>query len=119
LRRRDGVPETFANIGAIASDLGYAPTTPIDVGVPKFVACSGGIGGFERNGRCGWTPPFVEKLIDSVDLGNTLGWNAVNRYLRIEVPACIDLDAVSMKDGRKSFIRRRRIGPDFHLVTGL
>jgi UDP-glucuronate 4-epimerase len=36
---QDGdVPETFADIDAIASDLGYAPTTPIDVGVPKFVA---------------------------------------------------------------------------------
>ncbi len=36
---QDGdVPETFADIDAIAGDLGYAPTTPIDVGVPKFVA---------------------------------------------------------------------------------
>ena len=36
---QDGdVPETFADIDAIATDLGYAPTTPIDVGVPKFVA---------------------------------------------------------------------------------
>ncbi len=35
---QDGdVPETFADIDAIASDLGYAPTTPIDVGVPEFV----------------------------------------------------------------------------------
>jgi UDP-glucuronate 4-epimerase len=35
---QDGdVPETFADIDAIAGDLGYAPTTPIDVGVPKFV----------------------------------------------------------------------------------
>ncbi|QJQ32743.1 SDR family NAD(P)-dependent oxidoreductase [Sphingomonas lacunae] len=31
------VPETFADIDAIQSDLGYAPTTSIDVGVPKFV----------------------------------------------------------------------------------
>jgi UDP-glucuronate 4-epimerase len=36
---QDGdVPETFADIDAIAGDLGYAPATPIDVGVPKFVA---------------------------------------------------------------------------------
>jgi len=35
---QDGdVPETFADIDAIAGDLGYAPTTPISVGVPKFV----------------------------------------------------------------------------------
>lgn len=31
------VPETFADIDAIQSDLGYAPTTSIDVGVPNFV----------------------------------------------------------------------------------
>ena len=31
------VPETFADIGAIQADLGFAPTTPIDVGVPAFV----------------------------------------------------------------------------------
>lgn len=31
------VPRTFANIDAIASDLGYAPTTSVDVGVPRFV----------------------------------------------------------------------------------
>ena len=31
------VPETYADIGAIAGDLGYAPTTPIDVGIPAFV----------------------------------------------------------------------------------
>ncbi|CAM3232368.1 Protein CapI [Sphingomonas antarctica] len=31
------VPETFANIDAIANDLGYAPTTSIDVGIPNFV----------------------------------------------------------------------------------
>ncbi len=35
---QDGdVPETFADIDAIAGDLGYAPTTPIATGVPKFV----------------------------------------------------------------------------------
>ena len=35
---QDGdVPETFADIDAIARDLGYAPTTPIDVGIPAFV----------------------------------------------------------------------------------
>jgi UDP-glucuronate 4-epimerase len=32
------VKETFADIEAIRKDLGYAPTTPIDVGIPKFVA---------------------------------------------------------------------------------
>jgi UDP-glucuronate 4-epimerase len=32
------VPQSFADIDAIAGDLGYAPTTSIDVGVPKFVA---------------------------------------------------------------------------------
>ena len=31
------VPETFADIDAISSDLGYAPTTSIDVGIPNFV----------------------------------------------------------------------------------
>ena len=31
------VPETFADIDAIARDLGYAPTTSIDAGVPAFV----------------------------------------------------------------------------------
>ena len=31
------VPATYADISAIATDLGYAPTTPIEVGVPKFV----------------------------------------------------------------------------------
>ena len=31
------VKETFADIDAIAGDLGYAPTTTIDVGVPRFV----------------------------------------------------------------------------------
>jgi len=31
------VPRTFADIGAIQADLGYAPTTAIDVGVPRFV----------------------------------------------------------------------------------
>ena len=29
--------QSFADIDAIASDLGYAPTTSIDVGVPKFI----------------------------------------------------------------------------------
>ena len=32
------VPETYADISAISGDLGYAPTTPIDVGIPNFVA---------------------------------------------------------------------------------
>ncbi|WJY19302.1 SDR family NAD(P)-dependent oxidoreductase [Alteriqipengyuania flavescens] len=31
------VPRTFANIDAIANDLGYAPTTSIEDGVPAFV----------------------------------------------------------------------------------
>ena len=31
------VKETHADISAMARDLGYRPTTPIDVGVPKFV----------------------------------------------------------------------------------
>ena len=31
------VPATYADISAIAGDLGYAPTTPIEVGVPRFV----------------------------------------------------------------------------------
>lgn len=31
------VKETFADIEAISRDTGYKPTTPIDVGVPKFV----------------------------------------------------------------------------------
>ncbi|MBC2669333.1 NAD-dependent epimerase/dehydratase family protein [Novosphingobium piscinae] len=31
------VPRTCADISAIAADLGYAPTTSIDVGVPRFV----------------------------------------------------------------------------------
>ena len=31
------VPATYADISAIARDLGYTPTTPIEVGVPRFV----------------------------------------------------------------------------------
>ena len=31
------VPATYADISAISRDLGYAPTTSIDVGVPAFV----------------------------------------------------------------------------------
>ena len=31
------VPQTLADIDAIQRDLGYAPTTPIEVGIPKFV----------------------------------------------------------------------------------
>jgi UDP-glucuronate 4-epimerase len=31
------VPETYADISAISQDLGFAPTTSIDVGVPAFV----------------------------------------------------------------------------------
>ncbi|TIX50025.1 NAD-dependent epimerase/dehydratase family protein [Alteraurantiacibacter aquimixticola] len=32
------VPRTFADIDAIRRDLGYEPTTSVDVGVPRFVA---------------------------------------------------------------------------------
>jgi UDP-glucuronate 4-epimerase len=32
------VPATYADISAIERDLGFAPTTPIEVGVPNFVA---------------------------------------------------------------------------------
>jgi len=39
LPMQDGdVYETYADISAIAGELGYAPTTPIHVGVPAFVA---------------------------------------------------------------------------------
>jgi UDP-glucuronate 4-epimerase len=31
------VPETYADISALARDAGYAPTTPISIGIPKFV----------------------------------------------------------------------------------
>jgi UDP-glucuronate 4-epimerase len=31
------VPATYADIGAIARDRGYAPTTTLEVGLPKFV----------------------------------------------------------------------------------
>ena len=31
------VERTWADISAISTDLGYAPTTPISVGIPKFV----------------------------------------------------------------------------------
>ncbi len=31
------VRETYADIDAIRRDLGYAPTTPIDAGIPKFI----------------------------------------------------------------------------------
>lgn len=38
LPMQDGdVYETFADIDAISRDLGYAPATPIDIGVPRFV----------------------------------------------------------------------------------
>lgn len=38
LPMQDGdVYETYADIDAIARDLGYAPTTPIGVGIPRFV----------------------------------------------------------------------------------
>ena len=33
----DDVKDTFADISAISADLGYAPTTSIDVGIPRFV----------------------------------------------------------------------------------
>lgn len=39
LPMQDGdVKETYADISAIERDLGYRPTTPIDIGVPRFVA---------------------------------------------------------------------------------
>jgi UDP-glucuronate 4-epimerase len=31
------VKETYADITAIQRDLGFAPTTPIEVGIPRFV----------------------------------------------------------------------------------
>ena len=31
------VKETYADIDAISRDLGFAPTTPIDEGLPRFV----------------------------------------------------------------------------------
>ena len=31
------VPATYADIDAIARDMGYAPTTPLELGLPKFV----------------------------------------------------------------------------------
>ena len=31
------VRETYADISAIQNDLGYAPTTAIDIGIPRFV----------------------------------------------------------------------------------
>jgi UDP-glucuronate 4-epimerase len=31
------VRDTFADISAIQNDLGYQPTTSIDVGIPRFV----------------------------------------------------------------------------------
>ncbi|CDO35712.1 SDR family NAD(P)-dependent oxidoreductase [Novosphingobium sp. KN65.2] len=31
------VPATYANIDALTRDTGYAPTTPIEIGVPRFV----------------------------------------------------------------------------------
>ena len=31
------VRDTYADISAIQRDLGFAPTIPIDVGVPRFV----------------------------------------------------------------------------------
>jgi UDP-glucuronate 4-epimerase len=31
------VPQTYADIDAITRDTGYAPTTPVEVGFPRFV----------------------------------------------------------------------------------
>ena len=31
------VKETYADISAIQRDVGFAPTTPISVGVPRFI----------------------------------------------------------------------------------
>lgn len=36
--QKGDVPATFADIDASTRDLGYAPTTPISAGIPKFVA---------------------------------------------------------------------------------
>jgi UDP-glucuronate 4-epimerase len=36
-RQPGDVPETFADISAISSDLGFEPSTPIEIGVPRFV----------------------------------------------------------------------------------
>jgi len=35
------VPATYADIEASSRDLGFAPTTPISMGIPKFVAWFG------------------------------------------------------------------------------
>jgi UDP-glucuronate 4-epimerase len=32
------VPATYADISAIERDLGFSPTTPIEIGVPNFVS---------------------------------------------------------------------------------
>src|SRR3546814_17321132 len=38
LPMQDGdVKATYADISAISRDLGFAPTTPIEVGIPRFV----------------------------------------------------------------------------------
>ena len=31
------IKETFADITAIKRDIGFAPTTPIEIGLPRFV----------------------------------------------------------------------------------
>jgi UDP-glucuronate 4-epimerase len=42
------VPETFADITALTRDIGYKPSTPIDVGVRNFVAWYRDFYGIER-----------------------------------------------------------------------
>jgi UDP-glucuronate 4-epimerase len=32
------VPDTYANIEALADDIGFRPSTPIEVGIERFVA---------------------------------------------------------------------------------
>jgi UDP-glucuronate 4-epimerase len=32
------VRQTYADIDAIRQDLGYRPTTPVEIGVPRFVS---------------------------------------------------------------------------------
>ena len=47
------VKETYADVSRIGEDLGYKPTTPIDVGVPKFVEW------FKGYHKIGAAPPEV------------------------------------------------------------
>jgi UDP-glucuronate 4-epimerase len=31
------VPKTYANVDALVDDVGFKPSTPIEVGIPRFV----------------------------------------------------------------------------------